>query len=175
METELLEIIPQYLGQTGWQVALLLDHPGSPRQVCISLRRTEKLTDLMQLLRDHDQFRFNQLIDVTAVDYLYYPQARERFAVVYSLLSHRDNRRVWVKAMLDEPELKLASVCSIWPGAEWPEREVYDMFGIEFVGHPDHRRILTADGFEHYPLRKDYPLTGLGERERLPVITREDA
>jgi NADH-quinone oxidoreductase subunit C len=175
METELRTILEENFSRTGWRIGLLLDHAGSPRQWCVELHETDKLLTLMQLLRNHDRLRFNQLIDVTAVDYLYFPQAQQRFVVVYSLLSHRDNRRLWVKAMLGSELLKVSSVCSIWPGAEWPEREVYDMFGIQFVGHPDHRRILTPEGFVHYPLRKDYPVTGLGERESFPVIGRQDA
>ena len=74
-----------------------------------------------------------------------------------------------------DPGLKLDSVCPIWPGAEWMEREVYDMFGIVFVKHPDLRRILTWNGFGSYPLRKDYPLRGVGERESFKIVTREGA
>ena len=74
-----------------------------------------------------------------------------------------------------DPGLKVDSVTGVWPGAEWMEREVYDMLGILFVGHPDLRRILTWNGFGSYPLRKDYPLRGIGERERYKIVTREGA
>jgi NADH-quinone oxidoreductase subunit C len=74
-----------------------------------------------------------------------------------------------------DPGLKVPSVCSVWPGAEWLEREVYDMMGIIFVGHPDLRRIMTWNGFGSYPLRKDYPLRGVGEREEFKIVTREGA
>jgi NADH-quinone oxidoreductase subunit C len=105
--------------------------------------------------------------------------------VVHLLLSHAHNRRLTLKTFLDptldtsgiepDPALELESVTDIWPGAEWPEREVYDMFGIRFRGHPDLRRILTWKDFPAHPLRKDYPLRGRGERETYRVVQRETA
>jgi len=135
----------------------------------------ERLLEVMQFLRDDPRTCFEQLADLTCVDYLNYPGARHRFGVVYCLLSHRHHQRLWVKVFLDDPDPELPSVTSIWQGAEWPEREVYDMFGVRFRGHPDLRRILMPANFEDYPLRKDYPLHGKGEREAFEVIRRDSA
>jgi NADH-quinone oxidoreductase subunit C len=175
METSLKDILAQQIGTDGWDTGPLLDHPGTPRQLCLTVRDRKKVPAIMTLLRNHPQFLFHQLIDLTAVDYLNFPQARERFAVIYSLLSLQFNRRLWVKVPLDEPDLAVASVVPVWSAANWLEREVFDMFGIVFEGHPNLTRILTPDNFKHYPLRKDYPVTGLGERENFPRLTREDA
>ncbi len=175
MDTELKDMVESRLGPDGWEIGLLLDNPGSPRQLCITLRDRSKLLGLMRMLRDEPKFGFNMLIDITAVDYLKFPKARERFGVVYSLLSLKYNRRVWVKVMLDEPDLHVESVHELWGAAVWLEREVYDMFGILFDHHPNLARILCPDNFEHFPLRKDYPMTGLGERDSFPRLTRQDA
>jgi NADH-quinone oxidoreductase subunit C len=118
---------------------------------------------------------FDMLIDVTAVDYLHYPEARDRFGVIYGLLNTTTGERLIVKTFLNEPELVLPSVFPLWKGADWIEREVYDMFGIVFEGHPDLRRILMPEEFTTFPLRKDYPLRGRGERHNFPVITRAES
>jgi NADH-quinone oxidoreductase subunit C len=135
----------------------------------------ENLLEVLRFLYSNPRTRFEQLCDVTCVDYLNYPDATDRFGVIYSLLSLTLNHRLWVKVFVNDPDPALPSVTSIWKGAEWPEREVYDMFGIRFTGHPDLRRILLPQNFQAYPLRKDYPLTGLGEREDFDVVTRETA
>lgn len=134
-----------------------------------------KLVEVMTFLRDDAACRFEQLCDLTCVDYLNFPKAHDRYGVNYSLLSLTHNQRLWVKCFVNDPSPAVPSVCSVWPGAEWMEREVYDMFGVRFEGHPDLRRILTWDGFEAYPLRKDYPLRGRGERDNYEVVTRESA
>lgn len=118
---------------------------------------------------------FDMLIDVTAVDYLYYPDAKDRFGVIYALLNTAAGERVIVKTYLNEPELKLPSVAALWKAADWMEREVYDMFGIEFEGHPNLRRILLPEEFTAFPLRKDYPVRGRGERHNFPVLTRAES
>jgi NADH-quinone oxidoreductase subunit C len=118
---------------------------------------------------------FDMLADLTAVDYLNYPGARDRFGVVYLLLNTATSERVVVKTYLNEPELTLPSAFPLWKGADWLEREVYDMYGIVFEGHPDLRRILMPEEFTSYPLRKDYPLRGRGERHNFPVITRAES
>ena len=120
------------------------------------------------------QCGFDMLVDVTAVDYLYYPNARDRFGVVYALLNTGTGERVYVKTYLNEPDLAVPSAVPLWRGADWLEREVYDMYGIVFEGHPDLRRILMPEEFTAYPLRKDYPLRGRGERHNFPVITRAE-
>jgi len=149
----------------------------------------QHLHEVMSFLRNDEQCLYDFLSDVVGVDYLNYPAKKNvpagRFAVVYNLVSYTHNRRLFVKVMLDptldtsgiedDPGLHVDSVTDIWPGAEWTEREVFDMYGIYFDGHPDLRRILTWEKFPAHPLRKDYPLEGRGERETYRVIGREDA
>jgi NADH-quinone oxidoreductase subunit C len=108
------------------------------------------------------------------VDYLYYPDAKDRFGVVYGLLNTKTGMRLIVKTFVNEPDPALQSVVPLWPGANWLEREVFDMYGIRFDGHPDLRRILMPDEFAAFPLRKDYPLRGRGERHNFPVLSRAD-
>ena len=107
-------------------------------------------------LKTNDKFRFKQLIDITAVDY---PEKEKRFKLVYLLLSHENNLRVAINFNVNE-KTHVPSITKIFPSANWMEREVFDMYGISFKDHPDLRRILTDYGFEGYPLRKDFPLTG---------------
>jgi NADH-quinone oxidoreductase subunit C len=118
---------------------------------------------------------FDMLAELTAVDYLRYPEARDRFGVVYGLINTATGERVYVKTHLNEPDLVLQSVYTLWKGADWLEREVFDMYGILFDGHPDLRRILMPDEFTAFPLRKDYPLRGRGERHNFPAITRAES
>jgi NADH-quinone oxidoreductase subunit C len=118
---------------------------------------------------------FDQLTDITAVDYLHYPDARDRFGVVYLLLNTQSGERLIVKTYLNDPDPVLPSVYALWRGADWLEREVYDMYGIVFAGHPDLRRLLMPEAFTDYPLRKDYPLRGRGERHNFPEITRAES
>ena len=111
---------------------------------------------LLRFLRDDQQCNFETLIDICGVDY---PENAERFEVVYHLLSMRMNHRIRVRVSTDE-DTPVASITSLWPCADWFEREAFDMYGIQFADHPDLRRILTDYGFEGFPLRKDFPLTG---------------
>ncbi len=135
----------------------------------------ERLLEVARFARDDERCRFEQLCDLTCVDYLNYPGATERFAVVYSLLSLTHNHRLWLKVFVNDPDPQVPSVTGIWKGAEWPEREVFDLFGIRFAGHPDLRRILCPEIIKDHPLRKDYPLRGRGEREQFVPIDRETA
>jgi len=135
----------------------------------------ERLLEVCTFLRDDPRCRMEQLCDLTCVDYLHFPGADDRYGVIYSLLSLTHNHRLWLKVFVNDPDPEVPSVVGIWKGADWMEREVYDLFGIRFVGHPDLRRILCPDFFVDHPLRKDYPLTGKGERERFPVIERDSA
>jgi NADH-quinone oxidoreductase subunit C len=137
--------------------------------------QVEHLVNVMRFLRDDAACRFEQLCDLTCVDYLNFPKAHDRYGVNYSLLSLTHNHRLWIKCFVNDPKPTVPSVAGIWPGAEWLEREVFDLFGIVFEGHPDLRRILTWDGFQAHPLRKDYPLRGRGERDNYEVVTRESA
>jgi len=119
---------------------------------------------------------FQMLEELGATDYLDYPgRAGARFEVHYVLLNLETSERLIVKAGVDDPDPELPSVVSIWPGANWLEREVFDMFGIRFAGHPDLRRLLMPDEFTAYPLRKDYPLRGRGERHNFPRLTRGES
>lgn len=122
------------------------------------------------LLRD--ACGFDYLVDITCVDYLNYRDARDRFGLAYLLANVEAGRRITVRVMLNDPDLSVPSAVPFWPGADWLEREVWDMFGIRFEGHPDLRRILLPDEFTAHPLRKDYPLQGRGERHNFPVIRR---
>ena len=142
---------------------------GDARVICPSAQVAEVLAWLK------GECDLDMLVDLTAVDYLEYPDARDRFGVIYSLGSTVTNARLWVKVFVNEPEPEVPSVVSLWRGADWLEREVYDMFGIRFDGHPDLRRILRPEEFAAFPLRKDYPLKGRGERHNFPVLTREDS
>lgn len=131
---------------------------------------------LFEILRDlKEDIGFDMLIDITAVDYLKYPDARDRFGVVHALLNTTSGERLYVKTYLNEPDLNVPSVFSLWKGADWMEREVYDLYGIVFTGHPDLRRILLPEEFTAHPMRKDYPLRGRGERHNFPVITRAES
>jgi NADH-quinone oxidoreductase subunit C len=137
------------------------------------LTARERVFDLLQSLKQ--QHGFDMLVDLTAVDYLYFPDAVDRFGVVYALLNVATGERLVVKTMLNEPDLSLPSVFSLWKGGDWMEREVFDMYGIRFEGHPNLRRILMPEEFAAHPLRKDYPLRGRGERHNFPVITRAES
>ena len=118
---------------------------------------------------------FNQLAELSAADYLQYPDARDRYGVWYVLTDVDTGARIIVKTWVNDPEPALPSVYSLWNGADWMEREVYDMYGIVFDGHPDLRRILMPDEFTAFPLRRDYPMRGRGERHNFPVITRAES
>lgn len=125
---------------------------------------------LIQFLRDDPALGFAFFIDLTAVDYQRYPIAQpERFAVIYTLLSPLLGIKAQIKAFVPEGEPRLPSIADIYDGANWTEREVWDLYGIEFMGHPDLKRILMPDDYEGHPLRKDYPLRGRGERGNFPV------
>jgi NADH-quinone oxidoreductase subunit C len=119
----------------------------------------QNLIEVLRFLHDDSACRFINLTDICGVDY---PGREERFEVVYHLLSPSKNQRIRIKVPTSEDK-PVPSACDIYPGANWFERETYDMYGILFSGHPDLRRILTDYGFEGYPLRKDFPMTGYVE------------
>ena len=116
----------------------------------------EDIISTILFLKTNEKCKFKQLIDITAVDY---PQREKRFKIIYLLLSHENNLRIVININIDE-EINVPSITKIFPSANWMEREVFDMYGISFKDHPDLRRILTDYGFDGYPLRKDFPLTG---------------
>ncbi len=163
---------------------------GRFRDHTIVVAPRDKLHDVLACLRDDPQCACDFLADVVGIDYLNYPRNEEpgedgRFGVVYNLVSTPHNRRLFVKVLLNpsrdtsgiehDPALHLPTVTDLWPGAEWLEREVFDMFGIRFDGHPDLRRILMWDKYPAHPLRKDYPLRGRGERTAFRVLSRDSA
>jgi NADH-quinone oxidoreductase subunit C len=164
--TPVLERLKERLGEGAFAVSRFRDNMRL-------LSAPSRLYALLQMLKE--EHGFDMLIDLTAVDYLYYPDAVDRFAVIYSLLNMSNGERLYVKTMLNEPELTLPSVFALWKGADWMEREVFDMYGIRFEGHPNLRRILMPEAFVTFPLRKDYPLRGRGERHNFPVITRAES
>ena len=116
----------------------------------------EDLIDVTLFIKNNENTKFRQLIDITVVDY---PENTQRFKVVYLFLSHEFNQRIILSYLIGEKEV-IPSLTSIYPAANWMEREVFDMYGVRFKDHPDLRRILTDYGFEGHPLRKDFPLTG---------------
>ena len=117
---------------------------------------SEDLIDVVLFVKTNKDTKFRQLIDITVVDY---PERSKRFKIVYLFLSHEFNQRMILSYDISENEV-IASLTSIFPSANWMEREVFDMYGVSFKNHPDLRRILTDYGFEGHPLRKDFPLTG---------------
>jgi NADH-quinone oxidoreductase subunit C len=117
---------------------------------------------------------FDMLVDVTCVDYLAYRGAPGRFGLVYLLLNTESGERLNVRTFVDDPDPAVPSAVPLWEGANWLEREVWDLFGIRFEGHPDLRRIVLPEQFATHPLRKDYPMQGRGERHNFPVITRTE-
>ena len=120
---------------------------------------SKDLIDVAIFLKTNKDFKFRQLIDITAVDY---PEKEKRFKLVYLFLSHEFNQRILIDYQINENEV-VKSLTSVFPSANWMEREVFDMYGINFKDHPDLRRILTDYGFTGHPLRKDFPLTGHNE------------
>lgn len=141
--------------------------------------KLDSIIDVLTFLRDDPQCEFINIIDISGVDY---PNREKRFCVSYHLLSLRQNLRVRVKVLTDE-ETPVPSATAVYPGANWYEREVYDLFGVIFSDHADLRRILTDYGFEGHPLRKDFPVTGFvecrydNEAKRViyePVVLRQE-
>ncbi|MGB0769031.1 MAG: NADH-quinone oxidoreductase subunit C, partial [Phycisphaeraceae bacterium] len=155
------------------------------------------LHGLLKFLRDDERTRYDLLSDIAGVDYLRYPKPKDapaglpsgRFGVIYNLVATGtdgpESKRLFIKVLLDpslptdgieeDPTLVLPTVTDLWAGAEWMEREIFDMFGIRFTDHPDLRRILTWESYPAHPLRKDYPVKGRGEREDYRVVDRDSA
>jgi NADH-quinone oxidoreductase subunit C len=136
----------------------VLDSTSAFDELTLTVDPTRNM-DALKFLRDDPGAQFVSIIDISGADY---PEREKRFDVVYHLLSPKLNRRIRIKVTTDE-ETPVASATGVYPGADWYEREIYDLFGVLFVGHPDLRRILTDYGFDGHPLRKDFPMTGFVE------------
>ena len=136
----------------------VLAHEVAFGELTVTVER-EAIVDVVTFLRDDAQCRFISIVDVCGVDY---PEREQRFDVVYHLLSPHRNQRIRIKLAADDVE-PVPSIAGIFPGADWFEREAYDLYGMLFTGHPDLRRILTDYGFDGHPLRKDFPTTGFVE------------
>ena len=166
MSTDFADIKDHISSHHGDAVASMVEANG---ELTLEVRRAE-IMNVIAFLRDDPICKFNQLIDLCGVDY---PSRPQRFEVVYHFLSMSHNTRIRVKCATDE-ETPVMSIVSLFPNADWYEREAFDMYGIIFDQHPDLRRILTDYGFEGHPLRKDFPLTGFVEvrydQERKEVI-----
>ena len=132
----------------------------------------ESIHDVLKTLKE--QLAFDLLVDITCVDYLNYRGAKDRFGLVYLLANSETNERIIVRTFLSDPDPTAPSAVDLWEGANWLEREAWDLFGIRFSGHPDLRRIVLPEEFTAHPLRKDYPLQGRGERHNFPVVTRAE-
>lgn len=154
--SEVLSNLGQYVQEQNAQTVLSFEIVKNELIVYI---RAGDIVPMMTFLRDDATCAFRQLIDVTAVDY---PERPERFEVVYQLLSMKHNQRIRIKLSTDE-NTPVESIVSVFSSANWFERETWDMYGVMFANHPDHRRILTDYGFDGHPLRKDFPMTGYVE------------
>lgn len=138
--------------------------------VCI---KREKAKDILTYLRHDEELSFDVCIDITAADYVN-QGAPERFAVVYNLLSLKNNDYFRLKVFVPEDDPTTESVSDLWKSAPWAEREVFDLMGIEFKNHPDLRRIVLPEYYTGHPMRKDYPLRGMGERDNFPRYVAEE-
>jgi len=162
-----LSILAKALGEGVFSLARFRDN----WRLFVPPSRLEELLAALKL-----QCGFNLLSELGATDYLGYPgRTRPRFEVHYVVRNLDTFETLVVKAAVDDPDPVLPSAVPIWPGADWMEREVFDMFGIRFKGHPDLRRILMPEEFTAYPLRKDYPLRGRGERHNFPRLSRNES
>ncbi|MFZ4121943.1 MAG: NADH-quinone oxidoreductase subunit C [Caulobacterales bacterium] len=155
------EIVPRSpLAELGAHIEAAMSGIVSGHEVAVGelviMARAEQIGAVLTFLRDDPRCLFQTLIDICGVDY---PERTQRFDVVYHLLSMRKNHRIRVKVMAGDV-VPVPSVIGVFPAADWYEREAFDMYGILFSGHPDLRRLLTDYGFEGFPLRKEFPLTG---------------
>ena len=163
-----IEIIDQLSLRYGDKITVVEPPGNDPRPYVVVDR--EHLLPILEFLRSDAACLFSFLADVTCVDHLYLdvPQIGERFASVYQLYSHEHNHRFTVKARVPENDPRCPSAVGLWKSALWGEREAHDMYGVEYEGNPDMRRLLVPEDFPGFPLRKDYPLRGRGERDAFP-------
>jgi len=159
---EIKELVPQKLkeqfNEIDFDVSEYLD------ELTINLPK-EQIVKVCQFLKDDPDLEFLLCQDITAIDWA---KRKNRFTVVYHIYSFKNNFRLRLKADVDESDCTIDTVSSVWKGANWQERETYDMYGIKFNDHPDLRRMYMTEDFEYYPLRKDFPLMGIPESIPLP-------
>lgn len=137
-------------------------------EITVNIKK-DRILDVMNYLKEEPEAAFDFLVDVAGVDYLKIG-GPERYAVAYHLHSHTYLRRLRVKAWVPEDDLEIDSLYTLWKTVDWQEREIFEMFGIKFKGHPDLRVLLLPDDFQGFPLRKDFPLKGTGYRENFPNL-----
>lgn len=171
---EVIAALRERFAEIDFAPAPLVARETGAKQMCVRVPAT-RLMEVMRFLHDDPRCRFERLSDLTCVDYLNFPDATDRYGVTYTLHAPTLGHWLWAKCYANDPSPTVPSVTPIWKGADWLEREVWDMFGVRFEGHADLRRILTWEAFAAHPLRKDYPLRGQGEREDYEVVTRESA
>lgn len=164
LQSRLAEILKRFAFELQWE-----EFRGTLRLV-VPAASTFAVLDLLK-----NKGGMDMLVDITAVDLLEYEGATDRFRVVYLLLNTENSERLEVNTHVNDPQPTLTSVYSLWNAADWIERETYDMYGIIFAGHPNFKRLLLPDEFAAFPLRKDYPVKGRGERHNFPVITRAES
>jgi NADH-quinone oxidoreductase subunit C len=163
---EILTKLRERFGPDGFTTSEFRDN----RRVIVP---AERVHDVLAFLKA--DCGFDMLVELSAADYLHYPDAKDRYGVWYIVLNIATGRRLIVKTFVNDPSPALPSVFDLWKGADWMEREVYDMYGVVFEGHPDLRRILMPDEFTAFPLRRDYPMRGRGERHNFPYVTRAES
>lgn len=154
-------LIEKLKNQFGNSIESINDFNGT---LTIQIQK-QQLIEVCEFLKEDSDLHFDMCKDVVGVDY-YRPEYR--YEVVYNLYSLKNNFRFLLKVRVSEDDMRVPTVVNIWPGANWPEREVYDFFGIIFEGHPDLRRIYMPENFEYYPLRKEFPLMGIPGSLELP-------
>lgn len=125
----------------------------------------DQILDACRILKNDESLKFNSCVDAVSVDRF---EKKERFEMIYNLVSIDNNERIFIKIKLDSKKPEMESLTPVWPSANWYEREAYDMMGINFLNHPDLRRMYMPDEFEYYPLRKDFPLMGIPDSIPLP-------
>ncbi|MEO8210315.1 MAG: NADH-quinone oxidoreductase subunit C [bacterium] len=125
----------------------------------------DKVIDVCRLLKDDESLKFNSLVDSVSVDRF---EKKNRYEMIYNLLSIDNNERIFIKIKLDSKKPEMQSLTQVWRSANWYEREAYDMMGIDFINHPDLRRMYMPEDYEYYPMRKDFPLMGIPDSIPLP-------
>jgi NADH-quinone oxidoreductase subunit C len=163
---EIVNKLREKFGADGFTTSEFRDN----RRVLVPAERVYSMLEFLK-----EQCGFDMLAELGGADYLHYPDAKDRYGVWYVLVNTATGVRLIVKTFANDPEPVVPSVFALWKGADWMEREVYDMYGVVFDGHPDLRRILMPDEFTAFPLRKDYPMRGRGERHNFPTLTRAES